>query len=89
MITVAKTKNMIWNIVKTDDTCCSECKYLRCSKDDWAYLCSKCLNLIVPKLVEENKLIPELNEENSGLREENAQLRKEIEEIRNKLHTTI
>ena len=42
---------------------------------------------MIPKLVEEKKIIPELREEISGLREENTQLRKEIEELRNKLHT--
>ena len=42
---------------------------------------------LILKLVDENKLIPELNEENRGLREENTQLRKENEELKKKLHT--
>ena len=73
-----------------DETYCSECRYLKCSKD-LANSCPECLKMIavkmIPKLVEEKKIIPELREEISGLREENTQLRKEIEELRNKLHT--
>ena len=68
-----------------DETYCSECRYLRCSKDV-ATSCPNCLKMIagklITKLVEENKLIPELKEENEQLRTEN-------EELKKKLHTRI
>ena len=77
------------------ETYCSDCRYLKCSKDvtappDVTSCCPECLKMIagkmIPKLAEENKLTLQ---ENNVLKEENTQLREEIEELRKRLHTTI